>query len=144
MMRTEKEASACWCPFVRATNGKQSSNAAVNTLRVMKDYPAEPADDHTHDGNCIGSQCMAWRWGEDAPLPDERKEQWPEDESDHETEPARPANMPASWEWVPLVLEGDKWADGGYWTEPEAEHIERNKAALADRRGYCGLAGSEA
>ncbi len=78
MNRTEAEAAKCWCPFVRAANGKQATNCTVNTPRVMKNYPAESADDHTHDGNCIGSQCMAWQViAEDRqPLVRESHESW--------------------------------------------------------------------
>ena len=57
-MTTEAKAKTKWCPFVR-----QSAQAAHSNR-----------GDHPNDGNvnCIGSDCMAWRWQwviEDQPVP---------------------------------------------------------------------------
>jgi len=46
----ESETKTKWCPFVR-----MSPQSAINNR----------GDNHPNAGNvnCIGSQCMAWRWG---------------------------------------------------------------------------------
>ncbi len=52
MLTTESEAKGLWCPFARVTVGE-----------------GHPASNRCNDGSlmsnalCIGSKCMAWRWG---------------------------------------------------------------------------------
>lgn len=44
------------------------------------------------------------------------------------TEPERPSNVPATWQWFAA---GEKY-DEALWEEPQSEADKR-------RRGYCGL-----
>lgn len=69
---TEDEAKTKWCPFVRV--------ALMRTGEDGEEHPVSPAYNRMHfdsghvpasDGSeretlCLGSQCMAWRWGEGA------------------------------------------------------------------------------
>lgn len=48
-MKTENEARKCWCPFSRV----EGSNRVIVDLGV-----------HNSANRCIGSECMAWRWGQ--------------------------------------------------------------------------------
>jgi hypothetical protein len=60
MFKTETEARASWCPFVRYTSGNDAHHP-FNSRGVMLD-PENP-----HEGAaCLGRLCMAWRAG--APL----------------------------------------------------------------------------
>lgn len=51
---TEEEAKTKWCPFVRHAEdtNQETSVPAFNRL-------AEPL---RYNLNCVGSDCMAWRW----------------------------------------------------------------------------------
>lgn len=53
MLLTEKEAGERWCPFARYV---EKGWGAYNRIE---------GDDRDSDGAspCIGSNCMAWRWG---------------------------------------------------------------------------------
>lgn len=46
----EEEAKTKWCPFVRAQQFQGDQNPPTNRT--------------TWSNNCIGNQCMAWRWVE--------------------------------------------------------------------------------
>ena len=74
------------------------------------------------DLHCDGDACMAWTWVE---------ERWRRsflcDEPEATAEPARPAHVPADWEWHPYDGE-----DGACWVQPLDE-------AMRDRKGYCGM-----
>lgn len=74
--------------------------------------------------NCSADECMAWRWAEDWHARAIRCEI-----KRAESEPERPANVPASY----LFIAADPEMDAA-WFESTAEAMER-------RRGYCGLAG---
>lgn len=50
----ENEAQTKWCPFVRAA--RDDADFSANRDRSGQIIPRK----HT----CIGSDCMAWRWGE--------------------------------------------------------------------------------
>jgi len=59
---TEDEAKTKWCPFVRivsSTIDGQGFTPAANRM-VNSDYPEQTLLPKT--GNCISSECMAWRW----------------------------------------------------------------------------------
>lgn len=51
---TEAEAKSKWCPFARTANGLEDA-VAVNRV-FAKSEPDK-------DCYCLGSGCMAWRWG---------------------------------------------------------------------------------
>lgn len=90
--------------------------------------PAEGGD------SCLGSQCMAWRWGE--PLRCRLYTATDVETDDvlpiRSPEPRRPRDVPGSWTWHAGDLAN---GDPPSWNEPQAE-------AVARRRGYCGLAGA--
>lgn len=115
MLRTEEEAKKCWCPFSRDSNtgGNRGSNTETGHLEPPRFM-------------CIGSKCMAWRW---APEP-ERLERSPNYRPylQEEAEPARPNDVPETWEWVPASIAA-KANKSAHWRAP-----------AEDRRGYCGLA----
>ena len=50
-MKTEEEATGCWCPFVRYQTGEEDC-AGNRWLDLSNPGTAR----------CIASQCMAWRW----------------------------------------------------------------------------------
>ena len=52
---TEDEAKQKWCPFARQASQfrEGAPDAMVVANRSEKDFPL---------GNCIASECMAWRW----------------------------------------------------------------------------------
>ena len=75
-------------------------------------------------GTCQGARCMAWRWGDGG-----RYKFVKCSESSAITEPPRPREVPASWEWV--SSEYDKHI-GAHWKEPQAEYDAR-------QYGYCGM-----
>ena len=52
---TEEEAKTKWCPFSRVGVGQEG----IGINRRNFDKPTI-----TEQYCCIGSQCMAWRWGE--------------------------------------------------------------------------------
>ena len=50
---TEDEAKTKWCPFVRLLTEVGTGNRVLcKDVLSINDEPT----------NCIGSQCMAWRW----------------------------------------------------------------------------------
>lgn len=101
---------------------------------------------------CRASDCMAWRWSDREPAKPLRTTYWPatEDAAElrSETEPSREGateggdlvTVPATGvEWVPMEGEGDD-CDGGFWEDTEEGVEARYREAVANRRGYCGLA----
>lgn len=101
MTVTEAEAKGKWCPYTRVSANEK-------------------------DENCIGSECMAWRWKDQQIF---RKYVLADDPEATE-EPDRYAKgIPETWVWQPFDGE-----DEACWIEPENE-------TLARRTGYCGLAG---
>jgi hypothetical protein len=54
MMRTEKEARQCWCPFARAAISDGTFAATANRA-IEKTVEIEGC-------RCVASACMAWRW----------------------------------------------------------------------------------
>lgn len=131
MIFNKEQASAIWCPMARVgVLASAGGPSAVN----------DPTVDFR--GNCQASGCAMWRWVDPGVELRDRKTRWPE-EDDPQAEPARPAGLLPSWEWVPITGEGED-IEGGYWAEPlvdvEAEHAR----IIAERRGYCGLAGAPA
>lgn len=53
---TEKEAVEMWCPMVRYSN---HNGDGINRWTNDHDQQLNPLP-----ARCIGSRCMAWRWGE--------------------------------------------------------------------------------
>jgi|HubBroStandDraft_5_1064220.scaffolds.fasta_scaffold42185_3 hypothetical protein len=51
-MPTETEARGKLCPFIRAPNFKDNEGSVTLVYQHIK---------------CVGSQCMAWRWGDLGP-----------------------------------------------------------------------------
>jgi hypothetical protein len=52
-MLTEEQAQSKWCPFARVASVAVNGDAvSANRMTRMDD-----------ECNCIGSACMAWRWG---------------------------------------------------------------------------------
>ena len=121
-MHTEKQAAQLWCPMVRAANGKQATNCAVNTEQIMRDYPGEQDNGRNTSGNCIASHCAVWRWADE---PRRRSHTCSDINAMHE--PERPSSVPTNWEFCPAE------DDSAAWVEPESEQLAR-------RTGYCGLA----
>ncbi|MDP2322524.1 MAG: hypothetical protein Q8N51_00650 [Gammaproteobacteria bacterium] len=80
-------------------------------------------------GLCLASGCAAWRYADGA-HPRARFAQ--HDDYEAEAEPGRPDGVPTDWRWIPRS-ESDSQDYPG-WVEPYS-------AAVARRRGYCGLAG---
>ena len=59
-MHTEGEAKTRWCPFARAVYIGDSGiqQAPSNRFATSKGCQSNP-----EEARCIGSACMAWRWG---------------------------------------------------------------------------------
>lgn len=61
----ENEAKTKWCPFVRMhVIGPDGDDLAGHNRIVNYDQPSTLFIAATPSLNCIGSQCMAWRWGD--------------------------------------------------------------------------------
>jgi len=122
MLLTETQAAKKWCPHVRFAFGDDDS--AANRWESVSETLLAPSK-----CQCIGSDCMAWRWLDPSVKPAMRNvlgNSWAETEADTD---GRPPEVPADWEFCPATDE-----DAACWREPEA-------AANAKRRGYCGLSG---
>jgi hypothetical protein len=122
------QAKALWCPMVRiGVMPSAGGPTAVNDPTVE------------YRGNCIAGGCAMWRWSDPAFEKGDPDTWWPM-EDDPRIEPPRPKGVPASAEWLPLEGSGDE-VTGGYWAQPQAEVDADFELALAERRGFCGLAG---
>jgi len=67
---TEQQANERWCPFGRAVVVNSfNGNATAPWNRFYDVGPSDRLSDYTR---CVGSSCMAWRWGplEDAKADD--------------------------------------------------------------------------
>lgn len=122
-MLKEFEALKKWCPMVRTSGfvNENSGNVTVNTFNSSTESPT-----------CIGSECMMWRWVQDAKV---RRRSIETAGGGDEEEPVADRvkyAVPPSWTFVPC--EGDPSA----WVEPLEEAEAR---AELERRGFCGLAG---
>lgn len=91
MLRTEEEATQCWCPFARTIDGHpgNAEGAGAYAAAVNRGVPEHWAE-HIR---CIGSACMAFRWAPDA---DVKQSGLLIDEED-------------------AHLATDAWWDGKYW-----------------------------
>lgn len=61
MLDSENQAGCKWCPFGRvyeAQSGDRGASGAAATNRANGGTDVNPTDPR-----CIGSKCMAWRWG---------------------------------------------------------------------------------
>lgn len=129
-MNTVTEASKLWCPMVRI--GVTPASGGPSTIN-------DPTSIAEFSGWCIGGQCAMWRWAEEAPDEPDEDAWWPE-QDEPRVEPPRPPEVPATAVWVPLTGEGDD-LQGGYWATSPEELRAKYLVLLAQRRGYCGLAG---
>jgi hypothetical protein len=120
-MMTEKEARTKWCPLARGADrfSAGSVDGYVTQNRLTNGSPDESC-------HCIGSACMAWRWGPERPFGTVNNRGEPSEE-----EPPRPAALAPSWNWTPASEDDD---GRGYWVEPEDEYFAR-------RVGFCGAFG---
>lgn len=123
MLATEKEAREKWCPFARALDGSPGNAAGVGACVAAVNRGVRAQDQQAL--RCIGSACMAWRWGQDR----FRTFILCDDEA-ATIEPDRPPSVHADWEWCPANTLGEPAG----WMEPEA-------VANARSFGYCGVAG---
>lgn len=123
MLTREMDAGGKWCPMVRVVHA--ADTGAGQALTASNDI--EPRTGN--DARCIGARCMMWRWFN----PDEVKLKTHVCENTIASEePARPADVPASWQFCAFdKAEPDSPA---CWVEPVAE-------AMTRMRGYCGMAG---
>jgi len=61
-MHTETEAKNLWCPLVRHEGESAGSfNRGWAPHNPLNQTPAN--EEESYLCNCIGSRCMAWRWG---------------------------------------------------------------------------------
>jgi hypothetical protein len=128
MLLSEDEAKTKRCPEGFAA----AKGISVDGIPVMQPESAGPAHPHgaagyyavSHGGapmNCIGSECMAWRWSELQP-----------------------------YEYGKDLAEGMNPADPGWEAYGEHTVIERTgpvkyirwRRPLPGRKGFCGKAGS--
>lgn len=56
---TEEEASKRWCPFVRQACPTRYTDGDVRVEVINRYDTGRPL------GNCLGSECMQWRWHKD-------------------------------------------------------------------------------
>jgi hypothetical protein len=117
MLVPEAVAETMWCPYARTFMGH---SYAVNRY----------ADGSLpHSALCLGSACMAWRWGKEPVDPQtEMAHQFPDAVED----PGRPGNVPDDWRFVPA----DPPFNSAHWVEPQ--HLAQRRQS-----GFCGLAGSK-
>lgn len=59
---TEAQAQAKWCPHIRHTLPLDESGGTTNCGQA-DDRPNLHGHPH-YRCNCVGSQCMAWRWSD--------------------------------------------------------------------------------
>lgn len=57
------------------------------------------------------------------------------------TEPTRPDGVGVDWKWLTPTIEENGDFEGAYWEETEDALQKRFALMLAERLGYCGLAG---
>lgn len=76
-------------------------------------------------GNCVSTECAAWRWVTTAELERKFIQSVPPNLT---IEPTRPPKVPASWTWRPY---GDDYSG---WLETVNDAKQRS-------HGYCGMAG---
>lgn len=74
---TEEEAKERWCPFARATLFAEEPDGEVTVIAgapTFNRFAEARASGPTNPPSCrcIGSQCMAWRWGDDDAALNER------------------------------------------------------------------------
>lgn len=119
MMHTVEEARKLWCPMARVAAHFQWD------FRNNVSFNRDP-DGLTKQAYCIASDCMMWRWGDDFRV----KARLCSD-AFATTEPARPADLPADWYFVPASI---SLISPAQWAEPTNQSLKR-------RTGYCGLGG---
>ena len=126
MLVTEKEASEKWCPHVRIARDESIRGGDYGPLVGGCNTDALGGVRVPSSCRCIGSRCMAWRWG---PRPTPRFYTYSAPDSFAQTEPSRPSIVPDSWEFEPF-----DGTNGARWVEPDYDVESRWP-------GFCGLAG---
>lgn len=113
MMSTVEKAKQRWCPFTRTgINGDRGSVAVNRTVSSPEQRTNAPYDIYD-ETRCIGTACMAWRWG----APETQLIETPTD------------NPPKGEGWE-KSNEAPKNGGATVW-----------KRKRPDRPGFCGLAG---
>ncbi len=75
MLLTEKHAREKWCPFTRVFSAHRKDlekSVALGNRTVLH------TDEEIHfpkGSDCIGSQCMAWKWGDQLAPDHDRSDQ---------------------------------------------------------------------
>lgn len=124
MLMNKSQSEQTWCPMTRINHDATFTGQVVMAA------------------TCIAEQCAMWRWADGIPKERTAQRWWPE-EDDPQVEPARHEKIPADAIWMPITGEGED-IEGGYWVENPATVDAENAAVVAQRRGYCGLAGRPA
>lgn len=135
MLTTEEQAREKWCPLARysTTSGDPASNRWRQSLPEDQPYAANPVP-----CRCIGSECMAWRWGESAQKPTETVYPLNYATNRASSEPQRPEWVNEDYAWVPVGRATSGEATGGFWALTEEGRARRENAARAARKGFCG------
>jgi len=140
-MTTIAEASKLWCPMARLPHLAPVYVAQPDGTPPKASSVAWAFESVAVPGavRCISGACAMWRWSD--PMPEQRDRIewtcWDEDAPDEE--PPKPPEVHPDAEWTPF--DGTDDENGGYWTEPQAVADAEHAQAVAERRGYCGLAG---
>ena len=114
-MHTEDDARKLWCPMARVNTDQ--GNTYYDNRSDLVNGPTTL---------CIASVCAMWRWDKDFHV----KTRLCSD-AFATTEPARPADLPADWYFVPASI---SLISPAQWAEPTNQSLKR-------RTGYCGLGG---
>lgn len=64
MLVTEKEAAELWCPLARAPGGMFAHEGGQDKRIGVTQNRGYQMGGPLSNCMCIGSRCMAWRWGE--------------------------------------------------------------------------------
>jgi hypothetical protein len=122
-MMTEEEAKTKWCPAVRVYRRTSHDNVDYSETNRGEDTATPTAH------NCIGSACMAWRWGQEYEYAETRLVK------DNDSAVARALGYMGRIVPPP----GDGWERCEGWDQPKhADYRWRRRTRAV---GRCGLAG---